>query len=223
VSLVLHQVFQNEHFAVVQKPAGVLSVAGRTGLADPRPVLGPLLQAQIGKRVWPVHRLDVEVSGLVLFALNTEAHRAGSLWFEHHQIQKTYEALSASLEFNEFISVGAEQTWECLLLRGKKRAYEGATGKPSLTKAILRGPHATLPFAVWELRPVTGRSHQLRYEMFRHQHPIVGDVLYGSLQKCRDEVAIALAAVKLDFPQEAQTKWGLPAALSLPANWTLLF
>ena len=63
---VLKIVFENPRFLVVDKPSGWLSVPGRQGEADPRPCLSRELRAR--GQVFPVHRLDEEVSGLILFA-----------------------------------------------------------------------------------------------------------------------------------------------------------
>ena len=77
----LEIVFQNQHFCCVNKPAAWLSVYSRMGAMDPRPVVGKALEAQLACRVWPCHRLDEDVSGLLLFALNEKAHKAANHWF----------------------------------------------------------------------------------------------------------------------------------------------
>ncbi|MBS1983183.1 MAG: RNA pseudouridine synthase, partial [Bdellovibrionales bacterium] len=68
-------VFENPHFLAADKAPGWLSVPSRLGADDARPCVGRELEKTHG-RVWPVHRLDLEVSGLILFARNAEAHRA---------------------------------------------------------------------------------------------------------------------------------------------------
>ena len=56
--------FENENFIAVDKKSGVLSVPSRMGKEDPRPVLGLELQETLKKQIFPVHRLDFEVSGM---------------------------------------------------------------------------------------------------------------------------------------------------------------
>ena len=76
-------------------------------------------------------------------------------------------------------------------------------------------------YFLWRLNPVTGRSHQLRYEMHRHQVPIIGDRLYGSslnLPEFLNPDEIALKAVEIKLPANAN-KWGL--AQSYQLSWGL--
>lgn len=187
-------VFLNEHFIVVDKSPNVLSVPSRLGSADKRLCLGHILEKDLNQQIFPVHRLDFEVQGLIMYALNPKAQKAGNSWFENKSIDKTYAAISKS---SGHFKVGETYEWTCKLLRGKKRAYESAVGKPSLTSALLKSVD-DLGLSHWELRPITGRSHQLRYELFRHEEVIVGDSLYGSTEKFREE-GIALRAFKIDF------------------------
>lgn len=198
-------VFENEHFIIVDKMPLVLSVPGRTGEADDRPVLGRILEADLGVTLYPVHRLDFEVQGLIMFAKTAAAHKSGNAWFERKEVFKTYAALSKTLPDSSFkFKVGESYEWKCKLLRGKKRAYESPHGKESLTKATLTSLSLDGVFH-WELNPITGRSHQLRYELFRHGHPIIGDGLYGSLETFT-QPGIALRAFKIDFTKALDAK-----------------
>jgi len=163
------------------------------GRKDPRPCLGIDLQNKVKKQMYPVHRLDFEVSGLVIFASSSHAQKILSHAFEMHQVQKTYEALSSLKEIPE---VDQKFTWTCKLAKGKKRAFEAPHGKESITEAHFLGTLSG--FGHWNLFPKTGRSHQLRFEMYRHEYPIVGDALYGSVEKY-SEHAIALKAVRIEF------------------------
>jgi len=210
---VLKIVFENENFLAVDKPAGWLSVPGRTGASDPRPCLSDEV-----KRLRPgalqVHRLDSEVTGLMLFARNADAHRTASLWFEGHQIQKYYSAWTEGARPPE----AGPLVWESRLERGKKRAYEAPHGKRSSTRATwLREQRLTsgAKAQVWRLEPRTGRSHQLRYELAKHGFPVLGDRLYGATTSWREH-EIALRAVRISF-EEAQgaTGLGLPDLLAV--------
>ena len=101
--------------------------------------------------------------------------------------------------------------WKCRLLRGKKRSYESPQGKDSVTLATYLGMREV--FQKWDLNPVTGRSHQLRYEMSRHGYPIVGDALYGSKEESTGD-AIALRAYRIDFSRAPKAKdYDLPLEL----------
>ena len=192
--MIYQTIFHNEHFIVVDKAPNVLSVPSRLGRLDPRPCLGHILEADLGKTIFPVHRLDYEVQGLILFALTPAAQKAGNAWFENKSITKTYSAISKS---SRAFNCNEIYEWKCILLRGKKRAFESPHGKTSLTlaKLVLIDEFG---FSHWELNPITGRAHQLRYELFRHNEVIVGDSLYGSLEKFTGD-GIALRAFKIDF------------------------
>ncbi|MBI3774163.1 MAG: hypothetical protein HY273_01180 [Gammaproteobacteria bacterium] len=74
-------IVNNPHFLIALKPAGVLTVPDRDSADSTRPVLGLQLQEELGMRLFPVHRLDLPVACLVLFALNAEAHKIANTWF----------------------------------------------------------------------------------------------------------------------------------------------
>jgi len=262
----IRRIFENENWVVVEKPAGWLTTPARTK-DDPRPCLGLTLQAEFGRQIYPVHRLDFEVGGLVLFALNAACHRVACGWFEHGVVVKTYSALSVP---GSGEPPREWQEWRSKLARGKKRSYVSAHGKDSVTEArvvdvvgaeaagggrigasagggrvgdgqasagvgaggaragsgrVLAGiggaragdGHASageIAFWQWELRPRTGRPHQLRVELANRGAPILGDVLYGGPPG--DANSIALTAVALDLeavPEEQRA--GLPVAVKL--------
>ena len=191
-------IFKNTHFVIVDKPPETLSVPSRLGPKDPRPVIGTIMQEILKTKIFPVHRLDEEVSGLLMFALTANAHRAANRWFEKHSIIKTYEALSTPLTEGAAKLYCEVQTWECKLMRGKKRAYEADFGKPSITRAVWAG-QTDSGRSVWHLQPLSGRSHQLRYEMARHGFPIDRDQLYGSVTQREQGKGIDLRSFQLDF------------------------
>lgn len=205
-------IYDGDHFIALDKPHGWLSVPSRMGIGDPRPCLISTFKA----RVWPVHRLDFEVSGLVLFAKNAEAHRAASQWFENRQVHKTYEAVTE-------LGAGAPQEtqfeWRSQLLRGKRRTYESAHGAPSVTKAFYLKTKTTAnreSALVWRLAPLTGRSHQLRFELAKHGYPILGDSLYGAKTPFH-ETSIALRSMTLNFKDcpGARDQFALPEEIAV--------
>jgi tRNA pseudouridine32 synthase/23S rRNA pseudouridine746 synthase len=207
-------IFDNEHFIIVDKRPLVLSVPGRQGEEDTRPVLGRVLEEDLKITIFPVHRLDYEVQGLIMFAKTPKAHRAANIWFENKEVFKTYMALTKPLgPTNEPFKEGADFVWKAKLLRGKKRAYESSHGKDSITQArLLKIDNGVFH---WELNPITGRSHQLRFELFRHNHPIIGDELYSSTEKFAGE-GIALRAFKIDFSKTKNSKeFSLPDVLEI--------
>jgi tRNA pseudouridine32 synthase/23S rRNA pseudouridine746 synthase len=201
--------FDNEHFIAVDKAPGVLTVPSRMGAQDARPCLGKALELELGVRLWPIHRLDLEVSGLVLFAKHADAHRAASAWFSGRDMRKVYEALTEHGRREP--APGEKLEWHSRLSRGKRRAFETAQGKAAITRAHCLGPRSC--WLAWLLEPLTGRPHQLRFHLARHGFPVAGDALYGAREPYVGP-GIALRAVLLEFEAcGGREAYGLPERL----------
>lgn len=199
-------IFETADCIAIDKPANWLSVPGRD-VKDTRPVLGRELEKKLSLQIYPIHRLDVEVTGLIVYAKNPQFHREANALFENKKVTKTYQAFTDLGNYTK----GETIRWHSKLLRGKKRAYEADFGKDSLTEGVV---HDVLPSATeWRLNPLTGRAHQLRYELFKHKCPILGDALYGSTRPWSD--GIALRAVQIDWPEEFAEKWALPKQMTV--------
>ena len=180
-------------FVAVDKPAGWLSVPARRR-ADPRPCVGLELQRALGSRIWPVHRLDEPVSGVLLFARTARAHRLANGWFEQRQVRKFYQALT---EGDPAGLVGGKRVeWRSSIKRGKRRAYESPGGRPAVTRARFVGRRRE--GLAWELEPLTGRPHQLRVHLAARGFPVLGDALYGAARPWPGG-GIALRAVRLEL------------------------
>lgn len=165
-------VFADAHLIALDKPAGLLSVPGRgPAKAD---CLEARLQAEIPE-ARHVHRLDMETSGLILFALSAEVHRALGGQFAGREIEKTYVARVAGVPEADAgrIDLPLMADWP----NRPRQKVDHAAGKPALTewRVLARGAGE----ARLALRPVTGRSHQLRVHLAEIGHPILGDGLYG--------------------------------------------
>ncbi len=207
-------IFDDAHWIVADKPSGWLTVPSRIGAADLRPCLGRHLEKMISARLFPVHRLDFEVTGICLFAKTVEAHRRSNRWFEEGLVKKHYQARSAGVWTGPFPQ---DFTWVSRIARGKKRSFKASHGLVSTTLARLTTKAEGE--LLWELWPLTGRPHQLRLELSDHGFPIVGDVLYGALVTGASDggrPGIQLRAVDLDFSTIAESeRLGLPPRLSV--------
>jgi tRNA pseudouridine32 synthase/23S rRNA pseudouridine746 synthase len=194
----LEIVSQDDDILVLNKPSGLLSVPGKEH-AD-------CLQARV-QRVFPtatvVHRLDMATSGLMVMALNKPAHRHISKQFELRETAKTYQAIV----FNRVQQESGEINLPliCDWPNRPKQMVDHEQGKKALThwRVLERNTHSTR----LELKPVTGRSHQLRVHMLSMQHPILGDSLYAHDQALAMSNRLNLHAMFLSFrhPVSEQT------------------
>ena len=171
----LEIVYQDEALLAVNKPTGLLSVPGRG--PDKQDCCLSRVTAQFPDALM-VHRLDMDTSGLILFARSTEVQRVLSLQFEKREIHKVYIALvEGVLEKSVgFIDFPMRKDMEQRL--PPKHIVDCVRGKKALTewKVLERYEHSTRV----ALFPETGRSHQLRVHMDSIGFPIVGDNIYGT-------------------------------------------
>lgn len=163
----------DEDILVACKPAGLLSVPGRG--PDRADCLIARLQAGHGQ-VLLVHRLDLDTSGLVVLACTPRAQAHLGRQFEERRVSKRYVALVSGVPTETRGRIDLPLVVDWPNRPRQKICHE--TGRPARTDwRLLRreGAHARM-----QLRPVTGRSHQLRVHMLALGHPILGDPLYGT-------------------------------------------
>jgi len=179
---------------VAEKPAGLLSVPGRT--AENQDCLVARLQVDHPDAL-TVHRLDQVTSGLMLYARGKPMQAALSAQFEQRRVGKRYEALVQGLLEGEAGEVALPLI--CDWPNRPKQKVDFEQGKPALTRWRVLARDAALCRTRVVLEPVTGRSHQLRVHMASLGHPIVGDVLYGAVAAPR----VHLHACRLRFTHPA--------------------
>ena len=183
---VLHE---DKWLLAVSKPSGLLSVPGRG--EDKQDCLESRIRAQYPGAL-TVHRLDMETSGLVLFARTKAAQAALGKLFETRQIDKTYIARVHGHLQGEGGTVNAAM--RCDWTNRPRQMIDPNQGKEAIThwRVLAREAEATRV----ELKPQTGRSHQLRVHMLHLGHPIIGDTLYSN--PCAD-IRLQLHAQSLAF------------------------
>jgi len=175
----IETVYEDEYLMVVNKPAGMLSVPGKSD----EPSVASVMTEQCGFPVMPVHRLDQDTSGLLVLAKNAEVYTTLQAYFQRRDILKRYEAVmkptSVSHQFSE------EGTISLPLLPNPldrpRQTVNLEHGKPAITRYIVRERRADGSILV-DFYPQTGRTHQLRVHAAhpdRLNAPIVGDRLYG--------------------------------------------
>lgn len=166
--------YNDKAFVAINKPTGLLSVPGRG--ADKQDCLYHRVQEEFPDALM-VHRLDMDTSGLVLFARSPEAQRNLSMQFEKREISKTYVAVvEGIIEQDEgMIDYPMRKDMEQRL--PPKHLVDCVRGKKALTEwRVLQRGETTTRMALF---PQTGRSHQLRVHMESIGHPIIGDPIYG--------------------------------------------
>ena len=173
-------IYADEDMIAVNKAAGLLVAADRWDIEAPRldlliqkelPQIAPLCQ-----KLYAVHRIDKDTSGILLYALNAEAHRALNTAFQDREIKKTYRLLIHG-------RVQEEQFTVDLPLRADGDALhrtivDKRRGKEAITRFTVL--ETFRQFSLLEARPVTGRTHQIRAHLAAAGYPIVCDSLYGS-------------------------------------------
>jgi tRNA pseudouridine32 synthase/23S rRNA pseudouridine746 synthase len=188
-------IYQDDDVLVLDKPTGLLSVAGRLEIHKDS------LQTRV-QRVYPtasvVHRLDMSTSGIMLMALNKESHRNISSQFQDRQVSKRYLARIYGRPSTEtgLVDLPLIGDW----LNRPKQKVDFEVGKPSLTNwKILSSDGQS---SLIELEPVTGRSHQLRVHMQSIGHPILGDKFYAHEDafKLSERLDLHAAYIKFTHP-----------------------
>ena len=195
--------FQDNDLVLIDKPAGV-SVhppLDRPNQADRCVVKN--LRDQLGKWVYPVHRLDRATSGVLVMALKSEVAAKFQEKFQKNEIEKTYLALvrgwtevSGKIDSPLSKELGDENLVNAITHFERMHAFE-------LPHSL--GLHATVRYSLLKIKTETGRLHQIRRHLKRISHPIVGDTVHGDgkhnqlFRQITDDKLLYLKAYSLKF------------------------
>ncbi|MGN0773368.1 MAG: RluA family pseudouridine synthase [Candidatus Ventricola sp.] len=181
--------YEDRDVAVLVKPVGL----------DAQAAVPAALQAQLGGAFYPVHRLDLNVGGVMVYARTKQAAASLSRAIQEGRMVKEYVAMvhGAPPETGD---------WEDLLFKdsGKNKVFvvrrmRGGVKKARLEYRLLRAGETSLV----RIRLHTGRSHQIRVQFASRGYPLVGDHKYGS----RDEAgAPMLFSCRLTFPHRGEMR-----------------
>jgi tRNA pseudouridine65 synthase len=181
----LQVLYQDEHLVVVNKPSGLLVHRSEVDRRETRFAL-QIVRDQIGRRVYPVHRLDKPSSGVLLFALHAEAARKMMEQFQSNKVLKTYTAVVRGYADEQgYIDYPLIEELDRMTDRKAQRnkaAQAAVTQYRRLDRIELPFPvgrYTTTRYSLLSVTPRTGRKHQIRRHMKHIFHPIVGDTTHG--------------------------------------------
>jgi len=167
-------IFQSETLVVVNKPANML--VHRSPISNDTCFLLQLLRNQLGRMVFPAHRLDRPTSGLMAFAFNQQTVSRLGIAFQEGRVEKGYLAVVRG-----WLHEAAVIDYP-LRKEGKGEEQEAVSHYEPLARCEFPWPVAGFPTARYSLlkvTPKTGRWHQIRRHLAHVRHPVVGDTGHG--------------------------------------------
>lgn len=197
--------FSDDNMVVLNKRSGLLIAADRYNPDEPR--LDLIAQEEFG-RLYAVHRIDKDTSGLIIYARTPEAQRNLSMQFENREVHKTYHAL-----------VYGHPLWQDLHVdlplkpdgdARHRTVVDKRFGKKSTTDFKLFGVCGN--FSWIEAKPLTGRTHQIRVHLAANGLSIVCDPLYSGNQK-----PLRLSDIKRNWHGDVEEERPLLSRLALHA------
>ena len=171
-------IFEDDFFVVVDKPTKLL--VHRTAMSSDTTFLLQELRNQLGYRVFPVHRLDRPTSGLIIFGKTQEALSEMSKVFSERKVVKTYWAVVRGWTTGSEIDKSLRKVKENGDLSDDR--CEALTNYSELAKYELPffvDKYPETRYSLLEVKPKTGRYHQIRRHMKSISHPLIGDTKYG--------------------------------------------
>lgn len=182
--------FQDDEFVFIDKPAGYYvhppEDASLARFCRPERVILSQLRRQLGKYLFPVHRLDVATSGVLVFALSSEAAARFQECSQNGHIKKDYLLLARGwIPSKRLIEIPLESD----SLSPANKWLESKTCITPLKYFEVPGSpsakHATQRYTLARAEPLTGRYHQIRRHLNRVSHPIIGDNDHGDSRQNR--------------------------------------
>jgi tRNA pseudouridine65 synthase len=209
----LQILYEDDALIAINKPTGMFVHRSAADRSETSFVL-QLVRDKVGAFVYPVHRLDRATSGIVLLAKTTEVAAILSQMFANRLIAKTYRALvrghcdESGVVDIPLISARGRDKPEGHPFRA---AQEAVTEFNMLTRyeiPMVSDRYPTTRCALLEVRPVTGRYHQIRRHFNYISHPVIGDTSHGDTRQNRffssqfgcDRLMLAAISVKFPHP-----------------------
>lgn len=166
----INLLYLDNWFAAISKPNG-LPVHRSQAAGNAQQFALQILRDHLGRRVYPVHRLDSKTSGVLLFALDPQTHKLMQEQFAGKQVKKTYHAIVRGYAPEEVVI-------DYPLVNEVGKQQDAVTELRLMAKAEIdlpQGKFSTSRYSLVELRPHTGRMHQIRRHLAHINHPVIGD------------------------------------------------
>jgi tRNA pseudouridine65 synthase len=177
--MALEIVYEDEELVAINKPHGLLVHRSRIA-RDAKEFALQLLRDQIGQTVFPAHRIDRKTSGVLLFSKSKQADRYIQNQFMNHEVGKIYRAIvRGHLDGPGTIDYAIGET------SVKHDAVTHYTVDQEFEIPVPLGKHNTSRYSLLEIKPTTGRFHQIRKHMAHIFHPIIGDRPHGCSKQNR--------------------------------------
>ncbi|MGE0363144.1 MAG: RluA family pseudouridine synthase [Vicinamibacterales bacterium] len=219
--------YEDDALVVVDKPAGLPVIAAPDWPAAD--TVQARVAAQLGSRLWVVHRLDRETSGALAFARTADAHRLLSMAFEGRDVAKTYRALTSGCPTPGHGTIDVPLH---AARRGRSRPARpdepGSRDATTVYRVLAAWRAGADTAALVEASPRTGRQHQIRVHLRAIGAPILADPVYGrataGLAARIGLGRLALHACVLDLPhpsggRRVQVTAPWPADLEAAGRW----
>lgn len=197
--------YEDSDCIVVNKPAGMLSHS--KGAFNPEATVASFMSNNVdgltGDRAGIVHRLDRATSGVMICAKHPEALSWLQKQFSQRKTKKTYIAVIAGTinPTEAIIDMPIERD-----PRKPKQFRTGSSGKAAQT--AYKVVRSNSRFSLLELKPVTGRTHQIRVHLKQLKHPIVGDQLYGGQPASR--MMLHAQSLEITLPSRKRRVFSAP-------------
>jgi tRNA pseudouridine65 synthase len=212
--------YQDDALVVIDKPSGLLVHRSPIDRHETRFAV-QLLRDQLGRRVYPVHRLDKGTSGALAFALDRATASTLATQFAGQQVLKTYLAVvrgwPAPAGVIDHPLEAVQDAYDAAGGQGAKASRTRYRTIATVELPVRVDRYPTSRYALVELEPDTGRRHQLRRHLAHVSHPIVGDSTYGKGRHNRlfaerfGVRRLLLACVRLEF---VHPQTGAPVVVS---------
>lgn len=209
----LNILYEDNDCVVIEKPLGLLSHSkgGFNTEATVASWLSHRVTNLSGNRAGVIHRLDRATSGVMICAKNPESSKWLQKQFAQRKVKKTYLAIVEGTlsEQHAVIDMPIERNPK------KPQTFRvGSNGKPATTEyEVLAAVNGE---SLLELKPTTGRTHQLRVHLSKLGHPIIGDTLYGDVPA--DRLYLHAHKLEITLPNRTRQIFTIPVPESFSAR-----